>query len=62
MEKLITSKILNHLQMHNQFGFLGGRSTLLQLLIMVEKWTEALEIRNTQDQELLQSDVNKMDS
>jgi hypothetical protein len=48
MEKLLRRKILNHLQTHsilseNQFGFIEGRSTLLQLLITVEKWTEALE-------------------
>jgi hypothetical protein len=48
MEKLIRGRILSHLQTHNllsenQFGFLGGRSTLIQLLITVEKWTEALE-------------------
>ncbi len=33
----------NHLFSNSQFGFLGGRSTVLQLLNVLEKWTKILD-------------------
>jgi len=33
----------NDLFSKNQFGFLKGRSTVLQLLHIIEEWTAALE-------------------
>ena len=34
---------LNNLFSNKQFGFIKGRSTTLQLLQILEKWTEILE-------------------
>ena len=34
---------LNNLFSKKQFGFLGGRSTVLQLLMVLDKWTEILD-------------------
>jgi len=34
---------LNHLFSNKQFGFIKGRSTSLQLLKILDKWTELLE-------------------
>ena len=48
MEKLVRSHILNHMKSQNlftkrQYGFISGRSTSLQLLEVLDKWTEALD-------------------
>ncbi len=48
MESLIRDHIINffkinHLFSDKQFGFLSGRSTSLQLLSVLDKWTQALE-------------------
>jgi len=48
MEGFIRNYILNHFLDNNffsnkQFGFLKGRSTVLQLLHIMDKWTECLE-------------------
>ena len=48
MEQFIRDYIIQHffhndLFRKNQFGFLKGRSTMLQLLHIMEEWTSALE-------------------
>jgi hypothetical protein len=48
MESLVRDHILDHMQSNDllsdrQFGFVKGRSTVLQLLHVVEKWTEMLD-------------------
>ena len=35
---------INKLFSTRQFGFINGRSTVLQLLKVIDKWTEALEV------------------
>ena len=54
MEKLIRKKIVDHFHRHNlfsnrQFGFIGGRSTALQLLVVLEHWTSILDEGGTID-------------
>jgi hypothetical protein len=48
MEKLVRFHILNHMKSQNlftktQYGFTSGRSTSLQLLEVLDKWTETLD-------------------
>jgi hypothetical protein len=48
MESIIRDHILDHMQSNNllskrQFGFVKGRSTALQLLHVMEKWTDMLD-------------------
>ena len=48
LEKIQRKKIINHLiennlLSRNQYGFLAGRSTTLQLLHVMDEWTEALD-------------------
>mgnify|MGYP003449428123 FL=1 len=48
MESIIRDHITEHFTKNNlfskkQFGFIKGRSTVLQLLSVLDKWTEALE-------------------
>ncbi|CAG2184497.1 unnamed protein product [Mytilus edulis] len=48
MEKLIRKKIVDHMNRYNlfsdrQFGFIGGRSTSLQLLKVLDHWTSILD-------------------
>jgi len=48
MESIIRDKIMEHFVVNNlftdkQFGFLKGRSTVTQLLKVLDDWTEALE-------------------
>ena len=48
MEKHIRSHLMDHLRRHNilstkQYGFVSGRSTLLQLLRVMDSWTESLD-------------------
>ena len=47
-EKLIRARIIDHMNTTNlfsnkQFGFTGGRSTSLQLLTVLDKWTQILD-------------------
>ena len=49
MESFIRDHMINHLKRNNllsnkQFGFLRGRSTVLQLLKVLDNWTETLNI------------------
>ena len=43
----------NNILSNKQYGFLPGRSTILQLLNVSDKWTEAID--NGQNSEILQS-------
>ena len=48
MESFIRDSMLNYLKANDilsneQFGFLRGRSTVLQLLKVVDKWTEIMD-------------------
>ena len=48
MEKLIRDKIMKYMKDHKlfsnkQYGFLPGRSTVLQLLKVLDEWTDALD-------------------
>jgi hypothetical protein len=45
VQSLVRDKIMNHLKRMKltQYGFIKGRSTSLQLLHMLDKWTEFLE-------------------
>ena len=48
MEKLIRDKIMKYMKDHKlfsnkQYGFLPGRSTVLQLLKLLDEWTDALD-------------------
>ena len=45
---------MNHMKKHNlfsnkQFGFLDGRSTVLQLLVVLDKWTRIIDEGGTID-------------
>ena len=49
MESIVRDRIMEHFSINNlftnrQFGFLKGRSTVTQLLKILDDWTEALEI------------------
>jgi hypothetical protein len=48
MESLVRDKILEHMKVHHlfshrQYGFISGRSTILQLLEVLDQWTLALD-------------------
>ena len=48
LERLIRDHIVEHMMRNNlfsnkQYGFIKGRSTVLQLLCALEEWTEAME-------------------
>jgi len=48
IESIIREKIVSHMQEHKlfskkQFGFIKGRSTVLQLLKVIDRWTEILD-------------------
>ena len=48
MELIILDQIMKHMKRNNlfsnkQFGFLDGRSTVLQLLIVLDKWTRTID-------------------
>jgi hypothetical protein len=48
LEKLIRNQIVEHMKAHQllsnkQYGFVSGRSTLLQLLTVLESWIDAIE-------------------
>ena len=49
LESFYRDDIMNHMEENNllsnaQFGFIGGRSTVLQLLHVLDKWTEILTL------------------
>ena len=49
-EKLIRARIIDHMNTNNlfsnkQFSFIGGRSTSLQLLTVLDKWTQILGVQ-----------------
>ena len=53
-EKLIRARIVDHMKSNNlfsnkQFGFIGGRSTSLQLLTqtVLDNWTKILDNKGT---------------
>ena len=48
LEKIVWERIINFVKNENlfnnrQYGFISGRSTQLQLLKVLDKWTEALD-------------------
>ena len=50
MEKLVKNQIVEHTCMKRnklfskkQFGFISGRSTTLQILLVLDQWTEILD-------------------
>ena len=48
MERIVRDKIIEHMNINNlfttkQYGFMAGRSTALQLLRVLDEWTEALD-------------------
>ena len=48
MESIISDALVNHMKVNGlftskQFGFLKGRSTTLQLLNVLDKWTKLLD-------------------
>ena len=48
MEKLVRDQLLSHfdkndLLTNKQYGFISGRSTTIQLIRVLEEWTEALD-------------------
>ena len=48
IEKLVRQHIIDHMKINKlfskkQYGFISGRSTSLQLLNVIDKWTEALD-------------------
>jgi hypothetical protein len=48
LETIVRVSIVNHMQVHKlysnkQFGFISGRSTVLQLLKVLDRWTEILD-------------------
>ena len=54
MEKTIRAHIVHHMNINKlftdkQYGFMSGRSTSLQLLAVLDKWTEALDSGSTID-------------
>jgi hypothetical protein len=54
MEKIVRRVIVGHMIQNKifsdkQFGFISGRSTTLQLLIVMDEWTEILDNRGTLD-------------
>ena len=54
MESIIRDKVVEHMQKNNlfspkQFGFIAGRSTILQLLHVLDIWTEIIDQGGTLD-------------
>ena len=48
MESIIRDQVMKHMKIHDlfskkQFGFLDGWSTLLQLLVVLHKWTQIID-------------------
>ena len=54
MEKIIRDEIVTHMKSNNlfsdkQFCFISGRSTVLQLLHVLDKWTESIDKGHSSD-------------
>ena len=54
LEKMIRESIVNHMKKYDlfsdkQYGFISGRSTVLQLLAVLESWTQSLDVGNDID-------------
>ena len=54
LESIIRDYMVNHMKVNNlfsdkQFGFIGGRSTMLQLLKVIDIWTEILDQEGSLD-------------
>ena len=54
LEKIIRESMVNHLKKYDlfsdkQYGFISGRSTVLQLLEVLESWTQSLDVGNDID-------------
>ena len=54
LEKIIRESMVNHMKKYNlfsdkQYGFISGRSTVLQLLAVLESWTQSLDVGNDID-------------
>ena len=54
MESIIRDNLMNYIKENNllsdkQFGFISGRSTMLQLLVVLDKWTEIIDNGNAVD-------------
>ena len=54
MEKIVRQSIIKYMNRNNlfskkQYGFISGRSTSLQLLAVLDKWTEVIDMRHTID-------------
>jgi hypothetical protein len=48
MEKLVRNQIVEHMKRNklfskNKFGFISGRSTTLQLLLVLDQWTKIID-------------------
>ena len=49
LEKIIRESMVNHMKKYDlfsdkQYGFISGRSTVLQLLAVLESWTQSLDV------------------
>ena len=54
MKKIIRDEIVTHMKSNKlssdkQFGFISGRSTVLQLLHVLDKWTESIDKGHSSD-------------
>jgi hypothetical protein len=54
MENIVSAHIIDHMRKNNhftrkQYGFMSGRSTALQLLAVMDRWTEALDTGDSID-------------
>ena len=54
LEKIIRESMVNHMKKYDlfsdkQYGFISGRSTVLQLLAVLESWTQSLDVGNDID-------------
>ncbi len=64
MESFIREHILNHLIVNNQlskkqFGFLKGRSTMLQLVKVLDEWIDLLEVQTNKGIDTVYMDFQK---
>ena len=54
LEKIVRESMVNHMKKYDlfsdkQYGFISGRSTVLQLLAVLESWTQSLDVGNDID-------------
>src|SRR6266516_6667068 len=62
MESLIRDLVMNHILVNNlfsdkQYGFIKGRSTVLQLLKLTDDWTRSLD--NNEQFDIIYTDLEK---